>query len=109
MEPFRGAPSLCARCGAINPDTFAPNGERVCRGCAGTLEANARLSVGKGTTKVGAAIGIAVGVFLILCGGLVMFAWEMSRLTARFVGLLVGLGIVAIVVSVRNLKALQGR
>ena len=109
MEPFRASVYTCANCGALKPDTYAPNGALVCRGCAGTMEANARLEVGNNTTRVGAILGIAVGVVMLLGGILVLFSGGMSKASARLVGLMLGLGIAAIVVSVRNLKSLKGR
>lgn len=108
MEPFRGAAGGCAKCGALNPDTYAPNGDLVCRGCAGTMEANARMGVGRDTTKVGAVVGIAVGIMLLVGAVGLIVAAELTKFNARIVGLLIGLGIVSIVASVRNLKSLKG-
>lgn len=70
------------------------------------MEANARIKVGVGTTKVGVAMGITLGISLLSAGGLLAFSGGMSKASARIVGLLIGLGIVCIAAAIGNLRRL---
>lgn len=69
------------------------------------MEANARLRGGNGTTKIGAVLGIVVGVLMLFGGALILAVAESGKSTARLAGIFFGLGILAIVSSVQALKS----
>jgi hypothetical protein len=104
MVPFRGARALSSRCGVGNPDTFSTTGERVCRGCAGALEAAARLDIGKGRARVAAVVALVSGIALCFFGVLLAVGIGVSRSAGRLVGLVLGLGIGCIVIGVARLR-----
>jgi hypothetical protein len=109
MEPFRAPRPTCARCGAASPDHYSASGDLVCRACAALPALNARLEEGRRSGKAGAWAALVGGVALLL----MTCAWGFpelagpgigKRVTARLVGLGIGLGLVLIVAGVRNLR-----
>jgi hypothetical protein len=109
MEPFRAPRPTCKRCGAPNPDHYNPSGDLVCRACAALPALDAQIAQGRRSGKAGAWVALLGGVALTF----VTLAWGIAelgshgygkRLTARLIGLGVGLGIVLIAAGVRNLR-----
>jgi hypothetical protein len=111
MEPFRSPPPACTRCGAPRPDHLSPQGDLVCRACAVLPAAEAQLAQGRRAGLTGAIIGLVFGVLLVagsLAWALPILAgsgrhYEM-RFVSRALGVGLGLGIAAIVVSWRNYR-----
>ena len=107
------AKSPCRSCGVPNADILDASGELVCRGCAATAEANARLAAGRRSGVTGAKIGIVFGAVL-LTAGLLVIASTMGgprsdrRFGGRLAGVMIGFGIVAVVGSAQNLRRLRG-
>ncbi|APR83418.1 Hypothetical protein A7982_08767 [Minicystis rosea] len=109
MEPFRAPRPTCARCAAPNPDHLSPSGDLVCRACAVLPALDARMAQGKREGKAGAIAAVVIGIMLIV-GTLALGIPSLSgpgygkRFNARLIGLGLGLGIVALVAGVRNLR-----
>jgi hypothetical protein len=116
MQPFRtgpAAPTPCSQCGAGRADLLNASGDLVCKGCAMTGDANARLAHGRRSGKIGAVVGLVFGSCLILAS----LAWAAAtfggagraemRVSVRIFAIMLGAGVVIVATCVRNLKRLS--
>jgi hypothetical protein len=119
MQPFRTSPAAappCTQCGAARADCLSNDGEPLCKGCAVTAEANARLGAGRRSGRIGAFIGIFVGSALILTSiwwAVTTFEFALEShtfsMTARIFCGVFAVGILILSTSVHNLRGLAPR
>jgi hypothetical protein len=104
--------SSCAHCGAPNADSYTSSGDLVCRSCAAratVTAANAQMSAGKKSGRIGSVISMTLGLFILAACA---FLWSRpgaiaAAMEARRFGILTiasgpALGLALLVNGARN-------